>query len=88
MYSTYIMYSMYPIECIEVKKEMSQDRSLKNAFTRTFKLVLLVTKNKGKIWFWASSMILLTMYLSKKNFNRFQVSPQCPAVISICPSED
>ena len=76
------------IICIEVKKEMPQNRSLRNAFSQTSKLALLVTINEGKIWFWANLMIILTMYLSERNFNSFQVRPQFPAVISICQSED
>ena len=75
------------IICIEVKREMSQDRSLRNAFSCTSKLALLVTRSKGKIWFWESP-IILTMYLFGKNLSSLQVRPQCQTVISIYQSED
>ena len=52
------------IVCIKVKREMSQDRSLKKAFSQTSKLALLVASSKEKTWFWASSVIL-TIYLEE-----------------------
>ena len=75
------------IVCMEVKREMSPDRSPRNAFSQTSKLALLVTSSKGKTWFWPSS-IILTMCLSGRNISSLQVRPQRQAVISICQSDN
>ena len=54
------------IVCIEVKKKMSQNRSLRNTVSQTLTLALLVTSSKGKILV-SSSVIILNVYFSGRS---------------------